>query len=123
MSTKVDLTRSEIELLSPSNSASALDIPWYTGILRFQMPRAFNGQIHVRVPAEVHEEVAKEAFDKGTSISGIFAQALIVRRALRGIDPWKSIAEVQRANRSAAATDVTSEVAKAVKAVRKSRRA
>ena len=63
------------------------------------MSRAFNGQIHVRIPASVHEEVAKEAFDKGTSISGILAQALIVRRALRNIDPWKSIDEVQSANR------------------------
>jgi hypothetical protein len=98
----------------------------YHGIVVYQtrllMPRAFNGQIHVRVPAELHEEVAKEAFDKGTSISGIFAQALMVRRALRGIDPWKSIGEVQRANRSAAATDVEIEVAKAVKAVRRIRR-
>jgi glucose-6-phosphate-specific signal transduction histidine kinase len=86
------------------------------------MPRAFNGQIHVRVPAKVHEEVAREAFDKGTSISGILAQALIVRRALSHVDPWKSIGEVQSANRNAAATEIEREVAKSVKAVRKSRR-
>jgi len=61
------------------------------------MTRSFNGQIHVRVPSGVHEEIAKEAFERGTSISGIFAQALIVRRALRNIDPWKSISEVQSA--------------------------
>ncbi len=86
------------------------------------MSRTFNGQIHVRVPASVHEEVAKEAFDKGTSISGIFAQALIVRRALRNVDPWKSIDEVQSANRGVAAAEVERAVAKAVKAVRKNRR-
>jgi hypothetical protein len=86
------------------------------------MPRAFNGQIHVRVPARVHEEVAKEAFEKGMSISGIFAQALIARRALRSIDPWKSIDEAQSANRGVAAAEVERAVAKAVKAVRKSRR-
>jgi hypothetical protein len=95
----------------------------YRGIvvygLRFCMPRAFNGQIHVRVSASVHEEVAKEAFDKGTSISGILAQALIVRRALRSIDPWKSIDEVQSANRGVTAADVERSVAKAVKAIRK----
>jgi len=28
------------------------------------MSRAFNGQVHVRVPAEVHAEVAREAFKK-----------------------------------------------------------
>ena len=86
------------------------------------MSRSFNGQIHVRVPASVHEEVAKEAFDKGTSISGILAQALIVRRALRNVDPWKSIDAVQSANRGVPATEVENTVAKAVKAVRKARR-
>jgi hypothetical protein len=86
------------------------------------MSRLFNGQIHVRVPASLHEEVAKEAFDKGTSISGILAQALIVRRALRNVDPWKSIEEVQSANRGVPAEEVENTVAKAVRAVRKSRR-
>ena len=84
--------------------------------------RPFNGQIHVRVSSSVHEEVAKEAFERGTSISGIFAQALIVRRALRNIDPWKSISEVQSANRGVAAAEIERTVAKAVKAVRKSQR-
>jgi hypothetical protein len=86
------------------------------------MSRLFNGQIHVRVPASIHEEVAEEAFDKGTSISGILAQALIVRRALRNFDPWKSIDEVQSANRGVSAAVVENTVSKAVKAVRKARR-
>ena len=85
------------------------------------MPR-FNGQIHVRVPEYVHKEVATEAFERGTSISGIFAQALIVRRALKTIDPWKSIEQVQSANRNVSEDDIESAVAKAVKAVRKGRR-
>jgi hypothetical protein len=86
------------------------------------MPRLFNGQIHVRVSSSVHEEVAKEAFEKGTSISGIFAQALIVRRALRNIDPWKSISEVQSANRGIGEAEIKRVVAKAVNAVRKEQR-
>jgi hypothetical protein len=86
------------------------------------MSRAFNGQIHVRVPASLHEEVAKEAFDRGGSISGILAQALTVRQALRNVDPWKSIEEVQSANRGVPTAEVESAVAKAVKAVRKARR-
>ena len=86
------------------------------------MSRAFNGEVHVRVPASIHAEVAREAFEKGTSISGIFAQALIVRRALRSIDPWKSIDEVQSANRAISAPEVERAVAKAVKQVRKNRR-
>jgi hypothetical protein len=64
------------------------------------MTRALNGNLFVRFPAKIHEEIAKEASDKGTSISGILMQALIIRRALRQIDPWKSIAEVQWANLS-----------------------
>ena len=86
------------------------------------MSRTFNGQIHIRVPATIHEEVAKEAFEKGTSISGIFAQALIVRRALRNVDPWKSIEEVQSANQGVPAAEIENTVAKAVRAVRKARR-
>ena len=86
------------------------------------MPRTFNGQIHVRVPASIHEEVAKEAFEHGTSISGIFAQALIVRQSLKKIDPWKSIREVQSANRGVASADVELAVSKAVNAVRRNRR-
>ena len=86
------------------------------------MPRVFNGQIHIRVPSDVHEEVAQEAFEKGVSISGILAQALIVRRALRNLDPWKSIEAVQAANRRIPARHVERVVAQAVKDVRKRRR-
>ncbi len=86
------------------------------------MPRTFNGQIHVRVSRGMHEDVAKEAFEKGTSISGILAQALTVRRALRNIDPWKSIEEVQSSNRRIPAREVEHAVAEAVQAVRKQQR-
>lgn len=87
------------------------------------MSRAFNGQIHVRVSADVHEEVAREAFEHGTSISGILAQALVVRRALKNIDPWKFIDEVHAANRATSAGEVERILAASVKAVRKKRRA
>ena len=85
------------------------------------MPRTLTRHIHVRVPSSVHQEIAKEAFEQGISISGIFAQALIVRRALRNIDPWKSIAEVKSANRGVPADEVERVVAKAIRAVRKGR--
>lgn len=86
------------------------------------MSRAFNGQIHVRIPASLHEDVAKEAFDEGRSISGILAQALIVRQILRNLDPWKSIEEVQSANRGVPTAEVENAVARSVKAIRKARR-
>jgi negative regulator of replication initiation len=84
------------------------------------MPR-FNGQIHIRVTADVHKEVATEAFERGTSISGILAQALTVRRALKNIDPWKAIEQVQSANRHVSQNQVETEVRKAIKAVRRGR--
>ena len=87
------------------------------------MSRTFNGQIHVRVSSDIHQEIATEAFEKGTSISGIFAQALIVRQALKNIDPWKTIGEVQAANRAFPTEEVERAVAKAVRQVRKRRRA
>ncbi len=86
------------------------------------MPRPLNGQIRIWVSSSVHEEVAKEAFERGTSISGILAQASIIRRALRNIDSWKSISEVQSANGGIAETEVERAVATAVKGVRKKMR-
>jgi hypothetical protein len=86
------------------------------------MPRNFNGQSHVRVSSDLHEEIAKEAFERGTSISGILAQALIVRRALKSIDPWKAIDELQSANRDLPVDEIERTVAEAVKAVRRTRR-
>ena len=86
------------------------------------MRRAFKGQVHVRIPPNVHKEVAQEAFDKGTSISGIFAQALTVRRALKNIDPWKSIDEVRAANRGVSEEELDEAAGEAIKSVRKQSR-
>jgi hypothetical protein len=86
------------------------------------MSQEFNGRIRLRVSSSLYEEVAKEALEKGTSISGILAQALIVRRVLRNIDSWKSISEAQSANGSIAETEVERVIAKAVKRVRKKMR-
>lgn len=83
------------------------------------MGRTFKGQVHVRVSPEVHEEVAKEAFERGTSISGIFAQALIVRKALQNINPWKAINEVREANSGLSEDEIESAIDEAIRAVRK----
>lgn len=85
--------------------------------------RTFKGQVHVRLSPEAHEDVAKEAFEKGTSISGIVAQSLMIRRALRNIDPWKTVAEIRESNKDVALKDLEDDVAKAIKAVRKKARA
>ena len=81
--------------------------------------RVFGGQVHVRLSAEAHEDIAKEAFETGTSISGIVAQSLMIRRALRNIDPWKTVAEVREANRDVVVKKLEADIAKSIKAVRK----
>jgi hypothetical protein len=83
------------------------------------MARTFKGQVHVRISPKVHEEIAKEAFEKGTSISGIIAQALTVRNVLRNIDPWKSIKEIREANLGVDQGKLELDIRKALKAVRK----
>jgi len=84
--------------------------------------RAFGGQVHVRLSPEVHEDVAKEAFEKGTSISGIVAQSLAVRRVLKNINPWKAVAEVREANREADQEQLEKDITASIKAVRKQNR-
>ncbi len=84
--------------------------------------RAFGGQVHVRLSPEAHEDVAQEAFEKGTSISGIVAQSLMIRRALRNIDPWKAVAEIREANRGVDPKQLEKDIAESIKAVRKQAR-
>lgn len=84
--------------------------------------RAFGGQVHVRLSPEAHEDIAKEAFEKGISISGIVAQSLAVRRVLRNIDPWKTVAEIREANRGIDQKQLEADIAESIKAVRKKAR-
>lgn len=84
--------------------------------------RTFGGQVHVRLSPEAHEDVAKEAFEKGISISGIVAQSLMIRRALRNIDPWKTVAEIREANREIDSKQLEKDIANSIKAVRKQAR-
>jgi hypothetical protein len=84
--------------------------------------RVFGGQFYVRLSPEVHKDVAKEASEKGISISGIVAQSLMIRRALRNIDPWKTVAEIREANRDVDPKQLEKDIAESIKAVRKKAR-
>ena len=84
--------------------------------------RAFSGQVHVRLSPEMHEKIAKEAFEKGTSISGIIAQSVSARDSLKSIDPWKTVEEIWEANRGVDQEQLEKDIAEAIKAVRKQRR-
>lgn len=83
------------------------------------MSRQFNGQIHVRIPPEVHEAIAREAFDKGSSISGICAQALVVRKALSHLDPWKVIHQIWETNKDVSVKTLEKDISEAIRETRK----
>ena len=85
------------------------------------MPRAFKGQVHVRISPDLHEEIAREAFDKDISISGIFAQALMARRVLQNINPWRTIKSTWAKNKGTDVKALEADIGKAIKAVRKVR--
>lgn len=84
--------------------------------------RAFNGQVHVRLSPEMHEKIAKEALEKGTSISGIIAQSVSARDALKDLDPWKTIEEIWEANRGVNQEQLEKDIRESIKAVRKQNR-
>ncbi|GEM_PF-1646102 len=84
--------------------------------------RAFGGQVHVRLSPEAHEDVAKEAFEKGASISGIVAQSLMIRRVLRNIAPWKTVAEIRQANKDVDTQQLEKDIFESIKSVRKQAR-
>lgn len=86
------------------------------------MSRAYKGQVHVRLSPEMHSLIAKEAFEKGTSISGIIAQSITAREVLKNIDPWKAIDEIWEANRGVKQDELAADVKEAIKAVRKKHR-
>lgn len=83
------------------------------------MAKTYNGQLHVRVPPEIHEEIAREAFNRGTSISGICAQALLLRRALSHLDPWKTIHHIWEANKDTDIKVIEKDISEAIRETRK----
>lgn len=83
--------------------------------------RNFNGKILLRVPQEMHKELAREAFQSGNSINRICLEALLARRALKNYDPWKAIERLWRKNRKVNAAGATEEIRQAILEVRHGR--
>jgi hypothetical protein len=61
--------------------------------------RNYAGKILIRVPPEVHRELAREAFETGRSINQLCLEAIVARKALKNYDPWKAIEEIWEKNR------------------------
>ncbi len=83
--------------------------------------RNYAGKILIRVPAELHEDLAREAFESGRSINQLCLEAIMARRALRKYDPWKTVEEVWARNRKARLRQMKSDIARALAEVRRGR--
>lgn len=85
--------------------------------------RAYKGKILLRLPPDIHEELAREAFESGRSISELCMQAILARRALKEYDPWKGIAANWARNRKVDPVKLNADIREAIREVRRARRA
>ena len=79
------------------------------------------GKILIRVPSELHKELAQEAFENGRSISQLCLQTIVARKVLRKYDPWKAIEEIWKHNRKVKTKEAQSEILRAISEVRHGR--
>ncbi len=83
--------------------------------------RNYAGKILIRVPSELHKDLAREAFESGRSINQLCLEAILVRKALKRYDPWKGIEEIWKQNRRVTARQAQSDILKALSEVRRAR--
>ena len=83
--------------------------------------RTFNGKILLRVPPEIHKELARESFESGRSISQLCMEAILARKALKNYDPWKSVEKLWGKNRESDTAKLTSEIRGAILEARRAR--
>lgn len=83
--------------------------------------RNYAGRILIRVPPEIHRELAREAFESGRSINELCLEAIVARKALRNYDPWKAVEEIWEKNRKAKPKQLQAEILGAISEVRDGR--
>ncbi len=83
--------------------------------------RKYAGRILIRVPTELHRELAREAFESGRSINQLCLEAIVARKALRKYDPWKAIEEIWEQNRKVKPKQLQREILRAISEVRHGR--
>jgi hypothetical protein len=83
--------------------------------------RNYAGRILIRVPPEVHRELAREAFESGRSINELCLEAIVARKALRDYDPWKAVEEIWAQNRKVNPKQLQAEILSAISEVRHGR--
>lgn len=83
--------------------------------------RSYAGRILIRVPSELHKDLAREAFQSGRSINQLCLEAIMARKALKKYDPWKAIEEIWSRNRRVKSKQVQSDILRAISEVRSGR--
>jgi len=83
--------------------------------------RNYAGRILIRVPSEVHKDLARGAFESGRSLNQLCLEAILARKALRKYDPWKAIEEIWKQNRKVRPKRVQSDILRAISEVRHGR--
>jgi hypothetical protein len=83
--------------------------------------RNYAGRILIRMPSTLHKELAREAFESGRSINQLCLEAIVVRKALRKYDPWKTIDEIWARNRKVKPKQLQAEILSAISEVRHGR--
>ena len=76
--------------------------------------RNFSGKILLRVPPEIHKELAREAFENGRSINQLCMEAILARKVLKNYDPWKSIEKLWSNHRKVDPAKLTSDIRRAI---------
>jgi len=83
--------------------------------------RSYAGRILIRVPPEVHKELAREAFESGRSINELCLEAIVARKALKNYDAWKAVDEIWEKNRKVKPKQLQAEILSAISEVRRGR--
>jgi hypothetical protein len=83
--------------------------------------RNYAGRILIRVPPQVHRELAREAFESGRSINELCLEAIVARKALKNYDPWKAVEEIWEKNRKVRPKQLRADILTAISEVRHGR--
>ncbi|OGR88699.1 MAG: hypothetical protein A3A86_05065 [Elusimicrobia bacterium RIFCSPLOWO2_01_FULL_60_11] len=71
------------------------------------------------MPSEIHQELAREAFESGRSINQLCTEAILARKALKNYDPWKGIEKVWKKNKKIDSGKLSKEIGLAIAEARR----
>ena len=84
--------------------------------------RQFSGRVLLRLPAELHRDLAEEAFRTGRSLNQLCLEALLGRKALKQYDPWNAVQNIWRKNKKMPVNTINKDVEAAVREVRRAKK-